>query len=281
MPTLRVDPEQHIVVPDKATLCLLSGQAIGAYETFGGLVMPKGATQKFDENPGHYLVAGTDDDITRIIFPYKVVFIPSFGRKAGVAFRLKQAANGNVYVGCVDAGVVRKESTEKYADLEKEMDWVAVANVQSFVELTNGDGFPLLNHVTACLKEDLLMKALKTTTTKSINVFCQPGKFGANLRAAWTQAEKSLRQTAAQGAAQTPGEKAALEASVKELKEFYHETEKLIPFYELPVHKRIVTIEPVASADINDATIQKLKALLKCASSLEPLPKSSQTRRIF
>lgn len=271
MPTLLLDHEQHLLIPDKATLCKLAHRSIGSFETFGCLILPKGTAQKFDASPGHYLVAGTDEDVQRIILPYKVEFVESFARKAGVAFRAKQGLNGSVYIGCVDSDQIRKDSTaHNYADLEKDIDWVAAANVRSFEELKNGDGFPLLTHVNACLKEDSFMKALKLIDTKAVSKWCQPGKFGANLRVAWTKAEQAMRKSQPKGPAQNAGTDAALEASCTELNEFYKETEMFVPYYDLPLHKRIVTMDPLPAVDINEATIQKLKKLLECAGPPPP-----------
>ena len=259
---LVVDHERDMLIPDKATLCHLSYQTLGSYEAFGLLILPKGQVQSFDDAPGHYLVAGTNEDVKRQILPAKVEFVESYGRKGGVAFRVKQSGKGTVYIGCVDSEQIKQDSTT-YADLEKDIDWVVAANVQSFEELRNGDGFPLLNHVSACLKGDSFMKALKVTDTQKISKWCQPGKFGQNLRMAWGIAEIAMRKGSAIGKSQTAGEIAALEKAVEELKTFYEAAEELVPYYELPLHKRIVTIDPQPVADINEGTISKLKALLE------------------
>lgn len=259
---LVLDHERDLLVPDKATLCALSHQSPGSYEAFGLLILPKGAVQSFDDAPGHYLVAGTNEDVKRQILPAKVEFVEAFGRKGGVAFRVKQSVKGTVYIGCVDSAQIKQDSTT-YANLEDDIDWVVAANVQSFEELRNGDGFPLLNHVSACLKGDSFMKALKVTDIQKISRWCQPGKFGLNLRTAWAMSEVAMRKGSAIGKSQTPGEIAALEKAVAELKTFYEATEELVPYYDLPLHKRIVTIDPQPAADINDGTISKLKALLE------------------
>ena len=69
---LVLDHERDLLVPDKATLCALSHQSPGSYEAFGLLILPKGAVQSFDDAPGHYLVAGTNEDVKRQILPAKV-----------------------------------------------------------------------------------------------------------------------------------------------------------------------------------------------------------------
>ena len=76
-------------------------------------------------------------------------------------------------------------------------------------------------------------------------------------------AEIAMRKGSAIGKSQTAGEIAALEKAVEELKTFYEAAEELVPYYELPLHKRIVTIDPQPVADINEGTISKLKALLE------------------
>ena len=100
--------------------------------------------------------------------------------------------------------------------------------------------------------------------------WCQPGKFGANLRVAWTKAEQVMRKSQPKGPAQNAGTDAALEASCTELNEFYKATEMFVPYYDLPLHKRIVTMDPLPAVDINEATIQKLKKLLECAGPPPP-----------
>jgi len=186
----RIRDETVVLVPDPGKLCSLSHSALTGYETLGLVALPKGYSQEFPEAPGLILAAGGEDAWWTETCPVMIEFDGVEGRKGGVAFKFKQAPNGQAYVGYIEADQLRPGP--KYADIDN-LRWWPLAAIASFSDVENKTGFPILTHVKEAIKQKNSLHALGVKELKDIGTSCAPGNFGKNARIAWAQSELAAR----------------------------------------------------------------------------------------
>ena len=178
---------KHILAPDKSGLCAIATQG-GSFQTFALLLFPKRSTEAFDTHPGHVVVSGDDDSVSRFILPLKAEFNNNL--KDGVAFRVSQSKQGGgVRVGFVEAEQIKTGTNSYHTLADNDLTWVPIQAIQSLSEVKNTSGFQMAAHVKEAIKQSQFMKERKCTSASLINAFCSAGKFGANTRHAWTLAE--------------------------------------------------------------------------------------------